>query len=70
MVANETDNAIVITDKDGLIQYVNQGFTKLTEYSLEEVRGKKPGHFLQGAAHGSPHRGADPGCRQSSPPDL
>ena len=70
LVANETDNAIVITDKDGLIQYVNQGFTKLTEYSLEEVRGKKPGHFLQGAAHGSPHRGADPGCRQSSPPDL
>ncbi|QOF91036.1 PAS domain-containing methyl-accepting chemotaxis protein [Pseudomonas lundensis] len=54
LVANETDNAIVITDKDGLIQYVNQGFTKLTEYSLEEVRGKKPGHFLQGAAT-APH---------------
>jgi len=50
LVANETDNSIVITNKDGFIQYVNQGFTKLTGYSLDEVVGKKPGHFLQGPA--------------------
>ena len=48
LVANETDNSIVITNKDGCIQYVNQGFTKLTGYSLNEVVGKKPGNFLQG----------------------
>ena len=50
LVANETDNSIVITNKDGFIQYVNQGFTKLTGYSLDEVVGKKPGNCLQGPA--------------------
>ena len=50
LVANETDNSIVITNRDGFIQYVNQGFTKLTGYSLDEVVGKKPGDFLQGPA--------------------
>jgi methyl-accepting chemotaxis protein len=48
MVANETDNAVIITDADGLIVYVNQGFSQLTGYDLEEVRGKKPGTLLQG----------------------
>ena len=50
LVANETDNSIVITGKDGLIQYVNRGFEKLTGYTLDEVRGKKPGPLLQGPA--------------------
>jgi len=48
MVANETDNSVVITDKDQKIEYVNPGFTKVTGYTFEEVRGKKPGDFLQG----------------------
>lgn len=48
LVANETDNSVVITCAEGLIQYVNPGFTRLTGYSLDEVRGKKPGHVLQG----------------------
>tara|TARA_B100000678_G_scaffold230534_1_gene198964 strand:- start:17151 stop:18392 length:1242 start_codon:yes stop_codon:yes gene_type:complete len=48
LVANETDNSVVITDKAGLIQYVNRGFTKLTGYELDEVQGQKPGDFLQG----------------------
>lgn len=48
LVANETDNAVIITGPDGLIQYVNQGFEKLTGWALNEVHGKKPGSFLQG----------------------
>lgn len=48
LVANETDNSVVITDAEGLIEYVNPGFTKLTNYTLEEVKGKKPGDLLQG----------------------
>jgi PAS domain S-box-containing protein len=48
LVADETDNSVIICDSKGLIEYVNPGFTKLTEYSLEEVKGKKPGSFLQG----------------------
>lgn len=50
LVANETDNAIIITDANGLVQYVNRGFGKLTGYTLEEVHGKKPGPILQGPA--------------------
>ena len=48
LVANETDNSVIITDKEGQIEYVNPGFCKLTGYSLEEVVGRKPGDFLQG----------------------
>lgn len=48
LVANNTDNSVIITDRDGRIEYINEGFTRLTGYALEEVAGKKPGHFLQG----------------------
>lgn len=48
LVANETDNAVVITDANGLIEYVNKGFTKMTSYTIEEVKNKKPGDVLQG----------------------
>ena len=48
LVVNETDNSVVITDLKGLIEYVNPGFTKLTGYTFEEVKGKKPGDILQG----------------------
>lgn len=49
LVANETDNSVVITDANGLIEYINPGFVKLTGYSFDEVKGRKPGAFLQGA---------------------
>ncbi|GGW57587.1 PAS domain S-box protein [Alishewanella tabrizica] len=48
LVANETDNAVIITGPEGLIQYVNNGFERLTGYRFDEVTGKKPGSFLQG----------------------
>ena len=48
LVAEETVNAVIIADKDGKIDWVNKGFTKITGYTLSEVKGKKPGHFLQG----------------------
>ncbi len=48
LVANETDNSVIICDSEGRIEYINPGFTKLTGYSLEEVIGKKPGALLQG----------------------
>jgi PAS domain S-box-containing protein len=47
-VASKTDNAVVITDGNGLIEWVNDAFVRLTEYTLEEVKGRKPGSFLQG----------------------
>ncbi len=48
VVASETSNAVVITDAQGYIIWVNDGFLKITEYSLTEVIGKKPGALLQG----------------------
>ena len=49
LVASKTDNAVIITDADGLVEWVNDGFSKITGYSLEEVQGTKPGSLLQGA---------------------
>lgn len=48
LVADETDNSVIITGPDGLVEYVNPGFTKLTGWTLDEVRGRKPGAILQG----------------------
>ncbi len=48
LVADETDNLVIITDAKGLIEYVNPGFQKLTGYTSDEVMGRKPGDFLQG----------------------
>lgn len=48
LVADETDNSVVITNADGLIEYVNPGFTKMTGYTFDDVIGKKPGRILQG----------------------
>ncbi|MBX9726958.1 MAG: PAS domain S-box protein, partial [Rickettsiales bacterium] len=48
MVANETDNSVIITDMDQNILYVNPGFVKMTGYSASEVMGKNPGKILQG----------------------
>ncbi len=48
IVASRTDNAVVVTDASGLIEWVNDGFVRLTGWALTEVIGKKPGEVLQG----------------------
>ena len=48
LVAARTDNAVVLTDAEGRIEWVNTGFTRITGYALAEVRGRRPGSFLQG----------------------
>ncbi|WP_322513265.1 PAS domain S-box protein, partial [Chloroflexus sp.] len=50
LVARYTDNAVIITDRAGRIEWVNEGFTRISGYTLDEVRGRKPGEFLQGPA--------------------
>lgn len=49
LVADGTDNSVIITDANGHIEYTNPGFTKLSGYTAEEVAGRKPGQFLQGS---------------------
>lgn len=48
LIANRTDNLVVITDPAGRIEWVNDAFCRLTEYTPEEVQGRKPGELLQG----------------------
>jgi diguanylate cyclase (GGDEF)-like protein/PAS domain S-box-containing protein len=40
-------NAIVITDKNGSIDWINRAFTRLTGYSEEEAIGKKPSELVK-----------------------
>ncbi|WP_338164168.1 ATP-binding protein [Vibrio sp. 10N] len=48
MVVKAARDAVVITDKHGAIEWVNRAFEEMTGYALVSVKGKKPGHFLQG----------------------
>jgi two-component system, sensor histidine kinase PdtaS len=47
-VARRTGNAVVVTDPQQNIEWVNDGFVRLTGYSLEDVIGRRPGFILQG----------------------
>ena len=48
LVASRTDNAVIITDALECIEWVNEGFTRMTGYLPEEVVGRTPGSLLQG----------------------
>lgn len=48
LVAKYARDAVIITDKDGLITWVNSSFVDISGYTLEEVQGEKPSKFLQG----------------------
>jgi methyl-accepting chemotaxis protein len=49
LVADGTNNSVVIADSNGLIQYVNPGFLRLSGWSEAEAIGQKPGSLVQGA---------------------
>lgn len=46
VVASNTDNAVTITDEKGNIEWVNEGFSKLTGYALDEIEGKNLDEML------------------------
>ncbi len=48
LVASHTDNAVIITDAQRRIEWVNDAFSRITGYQLAEVKGRTPGAFLQG----------------------
>jgi len=50
LVASRTTNGVVITDREGHVEWVNAGFERLTGYTLAEVVGRKPGEVLHGPA--------------------
>ncbi|TVQ37798.1 MAG: PAS domain-containing protein [Wenzhouxiangella sp.] len=47
-VARQTTNSVIITDRNSRITWVNEGFTRMTGFSLHEARGQSPGQLLQG----------------------
>lgn len=40
VVASKTHNGVIITDKKGVIEWVNESFTQITEYTFEDQYGK------------------------------
>lgn len=48
LVARETTNIVIITDSDGVTEWVNEGFVRATGFDPEEAIGRKPGEILQG----------------------
>jgi PAS domain S-box-containing protein len=50
LAAARTSNGVVITDGEGRVEWINEGFRRITGYSLDEVKGLKPGEMLQGPA--------------------
>ncbi|MEM9983795.1 MAG: response regulator [Bacteroidota bacterium] len=47
-VAEKTTSTVIISDKFGRIEWVNEAFECISGYRLEEVKGKKPRDLLQG----------------------
>lgn len=48
LLAARTSNAVVVTDAQGKIEWVNDAFVQITGYTLAEVLGRTPGQVLQG----------------------
>ena len=48
LAVDHAKDSIVVTDIHGRFEWVNNAFQQLTGYSIDEVRGKKPGEVLQG----------------------
>jgi len=46
LVATYTDNAVVIADPDGVIEWVNQAFTTMTGYTRDEAIGRRRSDLL------------------------
>ena len=46
-IAQGTDNSVMITTPDGVIEWTNDAFTRITGYAAEEARGRRPRDFLR-----------------------
>lgn len=56
IVASKTDNAIVITKPDGEIEWINEGFTRLYGYTLDEFINEKGRTIIQASANKDIHK--------------
>lgn len=51
LVASQTDNSVLIADKDGIIIWANDGFTRLFGYTLEEFKSLKGDSLLKSSSN-------------------
>jgi PAS domain S-box-containing protein len=63
MVARRTNNGIIVTDAQGRIEWVNEGWERLTGFTLDEARGHKPGVLLRAKHLLGARRAADEAAR-------
>lgn len=49
LVARQMTNGVLITDMDGHIEWVNEGFTRMTGFTPEDLLGQRPRDILHGA---------------------
>ena len=47
-IAEQTSEAVVMTDADGRIAWVNAAWERISGWRLDEVRGRRPGSVLRG----------------------
>ena len=47
-IAAQNTHGVVISDKEGRIEWINKSFENITGYTIDEIKGKKPGSILQG----------------------
>lgn len=47
-VASEATEGVIITNTEGNVEWINRAVTEVTGYTLEEMKGRKPGELLQG----------------------
>jgi diguanylate cyclase (GGDEF)-like protein/PAS domain S-box-containing protein len=57
LVAERTNNVVVLSDPQGCIVWANAAFTRVTGYTLHEAVGRRPGALLQ-------FEGTDPAARE------
>ncbi len=48
LVASRTGNGVLITDTEWRVQWINDGFTRLFGFTLDEIRGRQPATFMIG----------------------
>ena len=48
LIATRTKNGVIIADNHGRIEWINDAFTQISGYTLQDVLGKKPKDLLQG----------------------
>ena len=49
LVASSTKSGVAVTDLEGRVEWMNEAYARTTGYTLDEMKGRKPGSVLQGA---------------------